>query len=165
MKKTLLLTLIISALIIPAFSAEREPRHPLSQIHPVDTDFNMSDSRIYNLSSLELNDGTISGTGLVFDDYSIRDEGNNYVFRMDTTSSEFRFEGADLSLSGRKLSNVSQISTSGDGSLEIRDSVNNQDVARFNEGGTFEVPNGNIDVQGNSVTSSDGEVCIGDECS
>lgn len=89
-----------------AAAASSEPRHPLSQIHPIDKELNMSDNRIFNVSQLELNDGTISGTGLVFDDFRIRDSGNNYYLRLDTSNTEWEIEGADLNLTGGTLEGV-----------------------------------------------------------
>lgn len=46
----------------------------------------------------------------------------------------------------------------------IRNSGNSLDVIRFLDTGSIEVPSGNIDMKGNNITSSDGEVCIGEHC-
>ncbi len=170
--------------------------HNLSEIHPVDTDFNMSDRSIHNISQLRLNDGTVSGTGLVLDDYGIRDAGNNYGFVLDPANELWRVTGSNLDLGGNNITDVNRMhildsgSSPGDRMLQVGDDtyftdldisntlgvqgIQDSSVANIRLGGSGPTLSGRsdgslgidggLDMEGNSITSSGGEICAGDQC-
>jgi hypothetical protein len=160
----------------------KEPSHPLSQINPIDVPLNMSNEAILNISSLELNPGSNDGdylnvsnnpirnvsslsltdteNGFYIDNYRISDENGNHILLLDTEEDEFRIANASLDLAGNNLTEPNNINTGGE-SVTIRDSSNNIDILRANEmgqGGTVEIPNGNLDVFENRITGSEGRI-------
>lgn len=90
--RKLLVALILVAFSTITIAAEPDQSHNLSEIDPVDVDFNMSDKSIFNLSQVKLNDGTVDGTGLVLDDYSIRDSGS--ILKLDSSNGYWKFVGS-----------------------------------------------------------------------
>lgn len=232
------LTILLSVITI-ASAAEKEPRHPLSQLTPIDVDLNMSDRSIVNISSIKLNDGTIDGTGLVLDGYTIGDTGS--ILKLDVSNGYWKFVGGsgdiarfkdngdveipngNLSVAGTEClsgeyidgegncisdqtisddQNLSEVLSLGNsagneninmnsnaiknvagigasegysthslttpdlssGQWQVLDEFNGQDIIRFKNGGNVEVPNGDIDTNGNDITSSGGRMCIGENC-
>jgi len=70
MKKLILIAAALSFVGL-ATAASFTPSHPLSHIHPTDTDFNMSDYRIFNASELSVRDG------FTFDDFTVYQDQTN----------------------------------------------------------------------------------------
>ena len=75
--KRLILAATAVLLVATATAQNFEPSHPLSHIHPVDVDLNMSGQRIYNVSEFETEDG------LSLDSYAFSEndgDGNAEIF-------------------------------------------------------------------------------------
>jgi hypothetical protein len=120
--KTLPKSLIIASAVIFMLSAVAAPapRHPLSQITPVDTDLDMEDYAINNLSEISLNNG-VGNTGLVLDNYEITDEGRSQSITLDYQNDEWDIENSDLNLNSNELQDSQGPITLGGGEVEIPD--------------------------------------------
>jgi|GEM_PF-2179158 len=85
-RKIIVFTVLLVFLVISV--SGNEPRHPLSQIHPADTNFDMSDGEeqygIYNLGNLSVG-GTVedSQDGFIIEEDFIGDSGNVYSIEYD----------------------------------------------------------------------------------
>lgn len=135
---------LILILVSLASAASQEPRHPLSHIHPTDTDFNMTGYQVFNASSYELQDGlNLSG-------YSIYDQGAVEILNWDENNGKWDFTNSDIQMVDGNIqmngNNITEIDTlhflTG---MKINGSINMS-------GGNIEVDNGSI----NNVYSIDG---------
>lgn len=113
MNYRLFLTATAVIILTSMTMAQQPPQsHPLSEIYPVDTDLDMEDYNINNLSQLSLNDGS-GNTGLVLDDYSISGEGDAQRFVLDYQNDVWSVENSGLELNGNNLSLVDTLNPSG----------------------------------------------------
>jgi hypothetical protein len=154
--KTLPKSLIIASAFIFMLSAVAAPapRHPLSQITPVDTDLDMEDYAINNLSELRLNDGS-GNTGLVLDDYTIRDEGGAQELTLDYQNDEWDIQNSNLNLNGNNIIGVSDLNfDSSGGSLSLSNSDIN-DVNSIDGGGDAVRFDDSINLTGNPLQNAD----------
>lgn len=198
----LILGLLIMTTIVAA--PGKEPSHPLSHIHPIDEDFNMSNMRIFNVSRVSVNGGLkldgnqildsgampilnyndddrrlelrnndfgVTGNNITAaNNISFNDslkvwggkvwipEDNKYGYFYRKNLSEVLEDGNnatvyDINMNGNDIENIDELRTDGSVSDEIavRDTSNDQDIARFNEGGEVEVPNGALDMSDNEL--------------
>ncbi|MBC5793475.1 MAG: hypothetical protein H8Z69_05595 [Nanohaloarchaea archaeon] len=103
----LVLILLLSAAAVTAPASE--PRHPLSQVYPVDADLNMSHQDIFNVTELDLY------SGLVFSGNKIQTAGNanlilwNNVKNRIDLSQNVNTEGNNINLSGGSLTSQKEI--------------------------------------------------------
>jgi hypothetical protein len=149
--KTLIAVLAASAAVLSSGASAQfqEPSHPLSQINPVDIPLNMSNKAVLNVSVLSLSNP--SGNGFNIDNYAITDTTGANRLEFDPSRDQFQVQGSELNLSGNNLTTPNNIKTGGQ-PITLRDSTNNQDILRAQEGGNLEIPNGNLDVSGNNIT-------------
>jgi hypothetical protein len=173
--KSLLLALLIFFTSITIAPAPPQS-HPLSEIAPVDTDLNMSNYRVENVSQLQLNDG-IGSKGLLLEGYSISGEGQAQELVLDYQNDEWDIENSDLNLNDNIITGVNQINAENGRNLQIMtdgsggfvtlyDQANSQQILSANEGGNVEIPNGDLDVSGQlsvgSTQCASGEALLGD---
>ncbi|MFB6209841.1 MAG: hypothetical protein ABEJ56_06945 [Candidatus Nanohaloarchaea archaeon] len=78
--------------------------HPLNEIHPINTGFNMSERRIFNVSTITLDEGDES-EGLVFDNLTITHEGEAQKFVLDYSNDQWDVVNSNLSLEDNYLLN------------------------------------------------------------
>lgn len=143
---------LILALILLVFSlasaASQEPRHPLSHIHPTDTDFNMSGYQVFNASSFELQDG------LNFSSYTVYDQGNLKLLEYDSSNSEWDILNTDLNLNGNTVKNPGLLSMQGN--IDMNGfNITEIDTLHFETGmkinGSINTSGGNVDLDNGSI--------------
>jgi hypothetical protein len=132
---------------------EVHPTHPLSHITPIDIPFNASQQAVTNVSRLQLSTGTDS-TGLVLNDYRIRDPSNSFVYRLNPAEGEFEYLSAGVDLNGNNITQPNVIKSEGQ-NITLRDSTNQQDIIRAKEGGNVSIPSGDLELNGNVVENAE----------
>jgi hypothetical protein len=90
------------------------------------------------------------------------DVNNSTVLTADSASQQVTFPSRVTGLSGfdagsSSIDNVSELNTIGSGSASftVYDSANGQDIAIFEEGGTVDIPNGDMTIGGGSLSVAD----------
>ncbi|WP_414836490.1 hypothetical protein [Candidatus Nanohalococcus occultus] len=103
MRKTVLL---IGLLVFTSIAAApgMEPSHPLSHIHPIDEDFNMSNMRIFNVSRLSVNGG------LKIDGNQILDSGANPILNYNDNDQRLELENTDFGTGTNNITSGNNVS-------------------------------------------------------
>jgi len=147
----------MTAVLLTGMTAAQYPdqNHPLSEIYPVDKDFNVSDQDIFNVSEIRMNNG-IPGTGLVINDFRIRDDNNVNILELDKAENEWIIEGADLNLSGNQLMDVGGLEDCSSGEALLGDGscapTQPQNLSEVLEAGN--AANQSIEMDGNDINSA-----------
>lgn len=165
-KLAVIASLVVFSLTI---AAAPEPRHPLSQIHPIDVDLNMSDQNIENVSQLQFNDG-IGEKGLLLEGYTITDEGKAQKIVLDYQNDEWDILNSNLNMNGNNITGIDTLhfvsGASINGSLNTSGgNVNLEngsltDVYSIDGGGDAINFFDTIDMNGNIITDSNGDLEI-----
>lgn len=153
--------ILIATFILLASSltsaAQPEQSHNLSEIHPIDIDFDMQNYGIYDLSHLELRNGlNLSG-------YAFYDQGNNKILEWDNSNAEWDVLNANLNMNNNNITGffdsdacpagevVNDIYDNGTYSCQsLTDAVSDQFVDE--SGDTME---GNLNLSGYNLTDID----------
>jgi hypothetical protein len=120
----------------------------------------MSNEAVLNVSVLSLSNP--SGNGFNIDNYAITDTTGANRLEFDPGRDQFQVQGSELNLSGNNLTAPDNIKT-GDQSVTIKDSSTGLDILRAKEisqGGTIEIPNGNLKVFKNNITGTEGKISL-----
>lgn len=146
----------------------QDPRHPLSQVYPMDVDLNLEGQNIENLTQLRLyEDG---GQGLLMEGYTISDEGQAQKIVLDYQNDEWDILNSNLNLNGNNITGLDtlqfetgmtingSINTSG-GSVNL-DSGSINNVYSIGGGGDSINFRDKIDMQNNSIIDSEGDLEI-----
>lgn len=104
MRKSAVLILGIVFLASIAAAPGKEPSHPLSHIHPIDEDFNMSDMRIFNVSRLSVNGG------LKIDGNQIMDSGANPILNYNDADRRLELRNNDFGVTGNNITSGNNVS-------------------------------------------------------
>ena len=157
-----------------AASSASTQHHPFSELFPPDQDLDFGGQDIQNVSQLETGIVTPNQSDIVF-----RDSGDVEVLRWNYSSNQWDFQNSDVHLNGNYIEEVDDIvfnggsntnsgliiPQSGNGMLGVyNDTGGSTPIMEWESTGTVEVPSGNIDTKGNNITSSGGEMCIGEYC-
>jgi len=160
---------IFLALFLVANVGAQDPRHPLSQIYPIDIDLGMEAQDISNVSQLQLNDG-VGGKGLLLEGYSISGEGESQKIVLDYQNDEWDILNSNVNMNGNNITGIDtllfesgmkingSINTSG-GDVNLENGSIN-DVYSINGGGdpvNFFDP---IDMNGNHLEDSNGKLTL-----
>lgn len=171
MKKAAVVLILTLLAVSLASAASQDPRHPLSHIHPTDTDFNMSGYQIFNASSFELQDG------LEFSGYKVYDQGGVEIFEWDENNDKWNFKNSDIEMVDGNIqmngNNITEIDTlhflTG---MKINGSINmsggNVDLDNGSINNVYSIDGGgdavnffdSIDFNGNSIKDSDGALTV-----
>lgn len=153
--KTAAAAFLVLAAASLASTAQPGQSHNLSEIHPIDTDFNMSGYQIFNVSHYELQDG------LNFSGYSIYDQGNVELLSYDEGNSEWVFQNSNISLEGNQISNIGGFSQCSPGQFLTG---NGSCSTASGDGYLPDDPaDSNVNMSGHNITSHE-EICVGDQC-
>ncbi|MFB6208719.1 MAG: hypothetical protein ABEJ56_01120 [Candidatus Nanohaloarchaea archaeon] len=145
--------------------AAPSPRHPLSQVHPTDTDFNMSNYEIFNISQLKLNSGE-EPEGMVLNNLSITTEGEAQELYLDYSNDEWDFKNSNINMTGNNITDIDTLKfeegltingslnfSGGDANLD-NGSIN--DVYSIDGGGDAVQVDDNLDLNENELQNIDG---------
>jgi hypothetical protein len=92
--------------------------------------------------------------------FGVQQNGSNIFYANDSNQQVIfpnRVNGKNgFDAGGSSIDNSTEVNTPGGGSdsFDVYDSANGQDIARFNEGGNVEIPNGTLTVDGNIASNS-----------
>lgn len=100
--KILFLASAVAVLSLSAVAPQPPQSHPLSEIVPVDTDLNMSNYNIENVSSISLNNG-IGDPGFLIDGFTITHPGEGQKLVLDEENDEWDIKNSDINLNGNKI--------------------------------------------------------------
>jgi hypothetical protein len=169
--KIILLVLTVIALSLSAVAPQPPQSHPLSEIAPIDTDLNMSNNMVKNISELQLNNG-IGSTGFLIQGFTLTHPGQAQELVLDYQNDEWDIMSSNLNMNSNNVSAVDFINPGASellvgGHLDVNAPVNTGNALDL--GGTLGVDGGiesysGIDMNGNNISSSDGEMCIGEYC-
>ncbi|PSG98914.1 MAG: hypothetical protein BRC29_02175 [Nanohaloarchaea archaeon SW_7_43_1] len=112
----------------------QDPRHPLSQIYPIDTDLGMEAQDIRNVSQLQLNDG-IGDKGLLLEGYNISGEGESQKIILDYQNDEWDIQNSNVNMNGNNITNIDTLLF--ETGMKINGSINTS-------GGNVNLDNGSI---------------------
>lgn len=137
---------VVLILLITGLAASATQHHPFSEVFPPDSDLNFGGYNAENISQLGLQNG------YVLSQYSLMDEGNNYVLRLDPSTEQFKVIGADLNLSNNQIVGLSNPTEAGDAATkDYVDMIGAQNLSNvLNEGNS--AGSNTIDMNGNSIT-------------
>jgi hypothetical protein len=169
--KILFLASAVAVLSLSAVAPQPPQSHPLSEIVPVDTDLNMSNYNIENVSSVRLNSG-IGNPGFLVSGFTITHPGDAQELVLDYQNDEWDIISSNLNLNSNNISQISFLNPGASdlsvgGYLDVNAPVNTGNA--LDVGGTLGVDGGiesysGIDMNGNNISSSDGEMCVGEYC-
>jgi hypothetical protein len=155
--------------ILASASAAPDPRHPLSQIYPIDVDLEMENQDIENLSQLQFNNG-VGQQGLLLEGYTISDEGEAQKIVLDYQNDEWDILNSNINMNGNNITNIDTLhfvsGASINGSLNTSGgNVNLEngsltDVYSIDGGGDAVNFFDSIDMNGNIITDSNGALEI-----
>ncbi|PSH01655.1 MAG: hypothetical protein BRC27_01455 [Nanohaloarchaea archaeon SW_10_44_10] len=133
---------IFLALFLVANVSAQDPRHPLSQIYPIDIDLEMEAQDIRNVSQLQLNDG-LGEKGLLLEGYNISGEGESQKIVLDYQNDEWDVLNSNVNMNGNNITGIDTLLF--ESGMKINGSINTS-------GGDVNLENGSI----NDVYSIDG---------
>lgn len=140
--KIILLVLTVIALSLSAVAPQPPQSHPLSEIAPIDTDLNMENQDVRNVSRLLLNDGSGS-SALLLEGFSLTHEGGAQQLVLDYQNDEWDIENSDLDMGNNEIKGVDSLSNGTADTLELGNN------------GNVRMPKGGLDV-GDRVKSNSG---------
>ncbi|MBC5793471.1 MAG: hypothetical protein H8Z69_05575 [Nanohaloarchaea archaeon] len=149
--KILLAFVMVVSVVTIAAAPQPEQSHNLSEIKPIDVDFNMSRMDIFNVTELDLY------SGLTFTGNWINTPGGQNLIGWDLANTQLELKNGNLSLEGNRLVNVGGISgctgsqlVKGDGGCKSADlSVSDNWVNETGDNMT-----GNLNMNGNQIKNS-----------
>jgi hypothetical protein len=169
--KILFLASAVAVLSLSGVAPQPPQSHPLSEIVPVDTDLNMSNYNIENASSIRLNNG-IGSPGFLINGFTITHPGEAQEFVLDYQNDEWDLIASNLDLNSNNVSQINFLNPGASplavgGYLDVNAPVNTGNA--LDVGGTIGADGGinsysGVDMNGNNISSSDGEMCIGEYC-
>lgn len=165
------ITVLLAAttLFLIAVAGQPTQSHPLSEIVPTDTDLNMNEYAIGNISQLTLDEGGGS-EGLVLDDLTITHESRVQSMVIDPQNDELRIEGGNLNMNDNNLTaffnppcnpgNVT-VGVREDGKFYCTDATGEVQDDFVNRGG--DSMTGVLDMRSNSIMNiGSGNITVGD---
>jgi len=99
------LSLVFLTLLVTGSAMSAVQHHPFSEIFPPDTNLDFGGQAAENVSRVQIRDG------FVLDGFSLRDQGNNHVFRLDSSDSEFEVKSTDINMTGNNIEGSGNITS------------------------------------------------------